>query len=132
MSIESWKKEFYSVEAAHTSPFTELEIIEHSLTKWLGLSKANTKKHGLEYEDQTLYLKGKDFEGNFFRMNSRSCSLCENYWDKWGDGGKQCDRCPVFKLTGYDCSDAYFGETPKQMIDLLTKVYINELEKEKK
>ena len=61
MSIESWKAEFYPVEAAEVSAE---DALAHSLKKWQGLQEESLLKHslvkcrdGISIRDQ---LNGKD------------------------------------------------------------------------
>lgn len=90
MTLRTWKKEFYPVDAAH--PMTERQAIQHSLKKWEGLLKINLKKHKME--DIGSFVS--DSKGYYFEVDSSTCSLCEKYFHKVGT----CEGCPLYKSLG--------------------------------
>lgn len=116
MSLQSWKAEFYPVEAKDVP---EEEAIQHSLTKWRGLTKENLEKHGLRVSG----VIGEIFEApteeqpdteESLRLDSTSCALCHHYLETSGvepaDGDDdyeneimECFDCPLRKHLGYAC-----------------------------
>lgn len=94
MSLETWKKEFYSQDP--TKRMTKVAAVKHSIKKWVGLRPENLKKHKLSYFD----VKGlQDVDGNKFWVNSSSCALCVKYYDDQQDKNS-CYRCPLYKSLG--------------------------------
>lgn len=86
MSLETWKKEFYPVDAKNVS---EDEAIRHSLRKWRGLTKENLEKHDLEKIGKTILEKAIVDK---FHVDGYTCSLCNFYVDD------RCTDCPLYKL----------------------------------
>lgn len=89
MSLESWKAEFYPVEADHVP---KEEAIAHSLRKWEGLRPANLRKHGVV----KIYNYGGLLDEQYptavgFSVDSDSCALCVLY----ADTNCNCGSCPV-------------------------------------
>ena len=117
MSLKTWKKEFYNVDASkftnkRQSKNNTIKAIEHSLKKWQGLTKKNLDKHGLyktlyEIVDREYY----ENEDNFGNVNGvlgitdDSCALCQIFnIDSLKDG---CKNCPINKniLYNFGCYD---------------------------
>jgi len=116
MSIETWKAEFYFINAHDVAVE---DVVSHSLTKWKGLRPENLLKHGLRASDYRLYDIYKPHE--FFTIGVGSCSLCQKYMNRQG-----CSKCPLFKLLGTSCDDEwqpfdYFclDKNPEPMIHAL-------------
>ena len=103
MSLQSWKKEFYSP----ISKVSKKDALQHSLIKWVGLRKENLAKHGVEY-DSTI--GAITFKGSKLAIDGWSCALCRKY--------KSCDDCPLG-----DCAFEYGHfqrvSNPESMIDLI-------------
>lgn len=78
--IESWKKEFYPKPAHRTA---KKHAVSHSLQKWMGFTRKNLKKHGL---DISLIV-------NSFDVNSETCALCHHYIDN-----DACSNCPLYQV----------------------------------
>jgi hypothetical protein len=146
MSIRTWKKEFYPIDADET---TKAKAIEHSLKKWIGLRKANLEKHRLQ-QGQFLgasYGTLVSASGPVFTVDSRSCSLCFHYLDKEvsisGDDSDDtpCTTCPLYKANGkrscvnpdggvYSPYTAFVtGNDPEPMIALLEKALARQKKK---
>jgi len=129
MSIESWVDEFYSIPADSELLQTEVEIIEHSLWKFIGMLPKNLEKHGAVKRGNILTW-GEDC----FWVNSDSCSLCEYYLLP----RPVCKRCPLYKNLGKSCANegapytvwCYTGN-PIPMIEALAKTLDTALKKEK-
>lgn len=112
MSIASWKEEFYPTradEAPHDR--TEIEAIQHSITKWTGLKEENLRKHDL-YLDGNLQLTGIDDTvkpglSAIKRQGiiaSEHCSLCMKFKNYKGTQEKHCcELCPIYRRLGDTC-----------------------------
>ena len=82
MSIESWKAEFYPIEAKDVKG-DDLERIDHALLKWSGVTEENLKKH--EITDRLT-----------LPLCERDCTLCRKYL-------VNCEtvtgsRCPIVRF----------------------------------
>ena len=98
MSLESWKKEFYSpISKASKNKIT---AIEHSLQKWKGLLPVNLAKHEMVISaNRDIY----DRNNAELEINADSCSLCK-YRDSLAyTDGNYCDKCPITIATGDSC-----------------------------
>lgn len=119
MSLESWKKEFYPVEADETGDMTRKQIVEHSLNKWRGLRPINLSEHRLVKNGQVIE------DDKFYRLviASESCSLCQHYYQI--ESGAPCSYCPIVKVSAKTCYKQYghwikLGD-PEPMIELLER-----------
>jgi len=134
MSIQTWKKEFYSSSAKSTS---KKNSIAHSLRKWQGLTKANIKKHDLIKDGACL--ESSDESIAYFSVDSDSCALCEKYMDHFRADDNPCFLCPLYNLLGKACdkgnSSPYviWWDTcnAKPMINALKKILAQELKNNK-
>ena len=101
MSLKTWKKEFYPVEA--NSPEAQASTraaIEHSLRKWRGLRPEALLKHEVRLEGphhKEVVDAGRADERQ--GISSRSCALCFRFDDADGN----CDGCPIVKVSGRAC-----------------------------
>lgn len=95
MTVESWKEEFYPIEADRCP---KEEAIQHSLRKWSGLTENNLLKHEVKVDGAraiaggayVLPMNANGLRGNHYvEIDSRSCSLCHHY--NQGD----CSACPI-------------------------------------
>lgn len=148
MSLDTWKEKFYPVDASEFREglfkrFTKIDTIEHSLTKWKGLTDENLKEHGLKhatyYICTDLKVLPKDAKYQSLRINSKTCSLCVRYYNLDKENSNSCNECPIsdFKVAylknnmdhlteadlEFNCCQEYdyflaLGD-PKPMIDLL-------------
>lgn len=82
MSEQSWKDEFYPIEATEVE-VDDLEAVNHSLQKWIGLRKENLQKH--------------EINEPLIAIGSQSCALCHQYIVKNDD----CIGCPLFRARIY-------------------------------
>lgn len=94
MSLQTWKDEFYPVDASEVS---QEEAVAHSLRKWIGLRKENIAKHGVGGE---LPFSVLDVAGASLPIDANSCSLCLHY----SDSG--CPTCPITRAQGHPCDVA--------------------------
>ena len=128
MSIESWSKKFYPIEASKVK--TVKEAIRHSLRKWRGLRKNQLSLHGLEkkaYRETKFIIKvGNVGDDIVFWVDDETCALCHMFMDMEGDGDRcdRCDRCPLCE--GKDgCEDEFEewvqDDNPEPMIKALEK-----------
>lgn len=96
MSLETWKAEFYPIEARKV-PVED--AVQHSLNKWRGLTKENLDKHELTLDEYSVLI---DDEDNEFGVDAYSCALCQKY--------RYCDGCPLANVLGRSCDNEDDGE----------------------
>lgn len=116
MSLESWKAEFYPVDAKDVS---EADALAHSLKKWEGLRKENLERHRGKHNEH----RHIEFEDGIFMVNDGTCACCV-HWDEDDDG---CPGCPLSQDRGERCDggdDAPYGKftlehNPEPMIQLI-------------
>jgi hypothetical protein len=119
MSIETWKKEFYPVEANQVS---KQDAIAHSLKKWTGATKDNIQKHGVERAGYLLF-----DDRDAFGFGGETCALCVHHAHKHQDSADPCRTCPIVRSGGKACGERgsayghflFFG--PRDMIRVLMK-----------
>ena len=100
MSLESWKQEFYPVEARDV---LKASAIGHSLQKWKGLRSENIRKHEVPV---------RSWRNNNFVCGA-SCALCTHYLEPARPPLPRCTECPLYKLRGgYPCD----FETPSEIL----------------
>lgn len=98
MTIESWKAEFYPVEA-YLVPNDTLALLEHSIKKWEGLLPKNRKKHDLIVGTYRKLIPEPDSEYyDSFGVGSESCSLCYHYLEH--EEFDKCVKCPLYIIRG--------------------------------
>ena len=126
MSLTSWKKEFYPTPAERfagrkLTHANGLRAIDHSLRKWRGALKKNTKRHGVKFEDGYI---GNTQIPEALKFRVSSCSLCRlsgNHYIVCS-----CRNCPIYKTTGGVCLEAsrevIERNDPRPMIHLLERV----------
>lgn len=100
MSIETWKEEFYPITVREFTlqSRSTLELLEHALKKWKGLTEENRKKHHVQKAPNSRCLRGTDAD---FPLHSESCSLCRFY----SEHHAICSRCPLYNVRGVSCDD---------------------------
>lgn len=100
MSLETWKEEFYPIDAEYVS---EEDAVEHSLRKWIGLRAGNLAKHNLDHHGKRIF----DTNGAYIWISESSCALCIHYINE------MCDNCPLAALLGHPCDyDDYDIDSP--------------------
>jgi hypothetical protein len=85
--METWALEYYPTQAwqLDTESMTDVELIEHSLTKWIGLNPENLEEHGVNRLDALM----------LGLIGGYSCALCRKY-------ATSCTLCPLDKM-GENC-----------------------------
>jgi len=123
MSLESWKNEFYPVEAS--KDHSDIAAIEHAILKWTGYTEENLKKHELTSDGAVI----TDSDNNVVIFATNSCSLCLKYW------ANDCDKCPLY-LIGESCISSHHesnispyrktmnNSDPSYILDALKKALI--------
>ena len=108
MSIETWKHEFYRVEAYKVSVLSNMEMLRHSIKKWEGLQPENLARHELKAtRGGDLYSLGDAHAASpLFNVSSTTCALCEGY--KPGKFG--CGSCPLSNVRGNVACDGTMKE----------------------
>lgn len=90
MSIETWKRQFYPVEAETAAKQGAKAATIHSIRKWEGLRPDVLEKHGVSADRSTL----ADDQGSpGFAINGETCALCVAFCVP----GAECVRCPLYK-----------------------------------
>lgn len=130
MSFKSWCEEHYPVSAQyiatshHEGKVPMTAVIQHSVDKWKGLRKINTKKHEILTTVNFFGSAVVHAEGSFGDPCNRltyaggSCSLCAV---SEGD----CTKCPIKITSGATCISVYefvdpnIPDTVEDMISLL-------------
>ena len=96
MSLQSWKDEFYPVDASECGK-SHREQLEHSLRKWRGATKENAAKHGCFYKDHFVISKAESECSGYPKamgFGTKSCALCKN---------NRCRDCPIFLSGRHSC-----------------------------
>lgn len=93
MSLESWKQEFYPIEANEVS---KENAISHSIRKWEGLRKENLKKHGVYVKGSLSWLIDNIADKTFI-LRSSTCALCYLYYEGFSNTN-QCLECPLYRI----------------------------------
>ena len=126
MSLETFKEEFYPVDASQGDIMSELEATEACLLKWTGLLPENLKKHGVVingYGDLTE----DQCSNERFWMDGSSCHLCMLSESKLrSEYGSMCNHCPIKRIHKESCCVIFRdyktqSKDPSEMIELLTK-----------
>jgi len=105
MSLESWRKEYYPIDADKIKSRDDVVLIEASLLKWIGLQKGNLAEHGLEmdeFERNRFYTPIVRFDINNESMDGvKQCALCTKY------NRDDCEGCPLGSCGGFDRPNPY-------------------------
>jgi hypothetical protein len=99
MSLASWKKEHYPVNAERVE---KDDALKHALNKWKGLRPQSLKKHDVNLSNR-VHLNGYPI------ITIRSCALCIHYYPR-------CFECPLYELRNERC---YEGKD-NPYVDMLT------------
>ena len=109
MSVNSWLKEFYPVDASEG--MTNLEAVRHSLKKWRGLKPENLERHRVDVKAPAGYFRsGRLLTGRsqgHLLINDSSCALCHKHSEV-----DDCKSCPIVRTVGRRCDKrVYVGDT---------------------
>ena len=131
MTLKTWKEEFYPVKPAKR--MTKIEAIEHSLTKWRGLTKTNLNTHDLkvDYWNSKQICEEKN-PNKFLNIDNTSCALCYKFFipDRQDYQRSKCENCPLYQANEYiPCDSSYKSpyrawvdnSNPRPMIKLLER-----------
>lgn len=109
MSLQSWKAEYYPIEARDCK---KEDALAHSQKKWQGLKPANLEKHGVKFNEASRSVIDDTFR--VLTIDGSSCALCKHYHKK-GPGSSyaddRCDKCPLAKArNNVPCDAKYRGD----------------------
>lgn len=117
MSLGTWKAEFYPVDANEAEKYTGDEqrkfAIEHSLTKWRGLTPEALRRHDCAMSmfcGITMIINQEDLKGTKrapvenIEIGLTTCALCKAYFDGDVLNKSECVKCPLYQA-GCGCSD---------------------------
>jgi len=90
---ESWTSEFYPINASDAC-HSDIQALEHSLQKWIGLRKENLEKHG--------WLRKWGLAP--IEVYSSTCALCQRHCEN-DTIGATCKTCPLYIERGAKCYD---------------------------
>jgi len=90
MSLETWKEEYYPVDAVRCK---KKDALEHSLQKWIGLRKTNLKKHKM-HESNGDIRSENPIDNEYFVVSGSTCALCHVYLNNL-DSISPCKKCPL-------------------------------------
>lgn len=98
MSLQTWKDEFYPIEATET---LKENAVQHCLTKWQGLTPENLAKHQVILNKCAWVVDQGAADGvmnNYVNINGSTCALCHHYL-RAGKGEnpdyEMCETCPL-------------------------------------
>jgi hypothetical protein len=136
MSLATWKKEFYPVDAQAACK-DRITAIVRSLCKWRGLMPSALRKHKMTKQEGWGEILG-NCDCDAFWVDEGSCALCFNY--KYDTEKPMCSQCPIYMAIGHSCDDEEGGNIygywvttggAKPMIRVLEQALIIEQAKEK-
>lgn len=100
MSVSSWLKEFYPVDASEG--MTNLEAVRHSLQKWRGLKPENLQRHRVNVKSPAGFFRsGRLLEGRSnggLLINGETCALCHKHAEM-----DDCKSCPIVRALRRRC-----------------------------
>lgn len=99
MSVESWKEEFYPIDAHEVE---KEDAAKHSLQKWIGLRKVNLDKHNVRLEVTEVRN-----DTSRFQFSDDTCALCVYYYSPKIFSERKCGNCPITKILGKACDADY-------------------------
>lgn len=98
MSLQSWKEEFYPVDAEDVP---KEQAVAHSIRKWQGLLPENLAKHGVEWAgEHSDRLREIAETDDRFIVGASTCALCCHYDDRDNDNADPCVSCPLSRVRG--------------------------------
>lgn len=126
MTMESWKAEFYTEDAADFTEKSDEECLKHCIKKWTGALPENTQRHEVTYHEYEIKPLSEDIRR--FSFTGISCALCQKYSDSSPDvddldcfSDNEDEYCPIVKITEDTCNDVYTDcwKNPQEMLKLL-------------
>lgn len=110
MSKKGWLAEFYPITAEEAAKGNDLAAVEHSLTKWKGLTKKNLSKHRAKPTGMGDLQSQRAGSRWAILIDSRTCALCEKHYDR--GAAEACKTCPLAKSRdGMSCDRMLPHET---------------------
>jgi len=105
MSLQTWKEEFYPINAQELAEGSELDAARHSLKKWEGLRQEALERHGVFLRSVNPSVMAVTDPVESLSIDFSSCSLCQKY-------PSDCDPCSLFiERGGVECdSERYDGD----------------------
>lgn len=110
MSIASWRRAYYPVEARDTAPS---DALEHSIRKWQGLDRFWLLFHSLRRDGDLVHGWYHQFD-----VTAETCALCHHYQDDTPTRDVSCGietyctRCPLaIARGGVPCDRQMLHET---------------------
>lgn len=97
-----WLNNYYPIKADELRDATNLECLEHSLKKWIGLTRL--KSYGLMLDHDERSLVEEKTSNIVLRIDSGSCALCIKHYDAYNDE-INCKKCPLAIHIGKPCDD---------------------------
>lgn len=115
MSLETWKTEFYPIEAKDVPAE---QAIAHSLQKWEGLLPENIKKHEVQSTGWKVFDSEK---AESITIGAETCALCATFTTKdprpyldpaGNEDTTNCGDCPLMEYNdGIQCDHLNNGVT---------------------
>ena len=126
-SIEAWTKKYLPVLDTVNASDPTLAVIDHSITKWLGLKKKILTECELfvcETINRRMVLKSRHTL-DYVNLDAETCSLCIHAKIIAADKS-QCQYCPLTMYLKTTCYNEWFyfakHRKPKPMIRLLKQL----------
>lgn len=117
MTFNTWKKEFYPINARTAADkaktvdgFDDVALVQHSLKKWIGLRDENLKRHGVEiveYNHGSKYITSGGNRLVELHIDSGSCALCDAHIKSYDEHDHPCETCPLYQSRGNIACDDY-------------------------
>lgn len=95
MTLDTWKREFYWVDADTVSSRSWAECVEHSIRKWEGLRPEALARHGLVKDGKAIFDPTSHID---LWISGTTCALCQK--DLSTDGHRFCETCPLYAALG--------------------------------
>lgn len=104
MTVKTWISEFYPKPVKDTTPE---EAVQHSLTKWEGLTPENLAKHNVRINFYgTVTGQSLDDQHDDISMNGSTCALCHHFLNHDDEDMGPCEPCLLYKARGDVACDA--------------------------
>ena len=132
MTYKEWCDQYYFITAQEVVPEGKIEVVKHSLRKWIGIKQALSSGEASVMSGTLMFAN----DDSAFTPDSSTCSLCE-YADaksvearaKGSRDEDICRHCPIVEVRGSSCSgynSEWYAwaqhEDPKPMVKLLQHV----------